>query len=57
MRLVQIMNKYVMVEVEKKKALMHVDGYKYVHGIEDDTKQSIIEKFSAFKRENEEEES
>ena len=46
-----------MIEVEKKKALMHVDGYKYVHGIEDDTKQSILEKFSTFKRENEEEES
>lgn len=30
MRVVQIMNKYKRIEVLKKKALMHVDEYKFV---------------------------
>lgn len=36
MRVVQIMNKYKRVEILKKKALMHVDEYKFVQGLEGD---------------------
>jgi elongation factor P hydroxylase len=57
MRVVQIMNKYKRVEILKKKALMHVDEYKFVQGLEGDTnhdtvafqqyvQQQILEKFS-----------